>query len=366
MIGAVCGRDRAMRLAVLGAGAIGPAAAVLAASREHSVTIWSPSGAGTAGIEGSIEAEGAVAGRFPLHVARDLGEGFAEADAAFLAVPAYAFPALLPRIAAALPPDLPLLIAPAASLAPLALDALIATRGGPARRAPIGAMGTTPVTARRPAPARVRVAAVRAAVDMAAVPAGSAAEMGALATALFGHACPLAPNVLQAGLANANPIIHAVLALTNVTRIERAEDWPQYGLMTPAACRMMDALAAERANLASAFGVTVLRLDESLHRANGVPIGPLAEMAAAIATTRGAVLGPAEMETRYVTEDVPYGLSFYLWLARGHGVAMPVTEAVVTSLEVLWGRGLRDNPLLDGLDPATLDASLARGIGREP
>ena len=354
-----------MRLVVLGAGAVGPAAAVLAASRGHEVSLWSPSGGGTAGLVDSIEAEGAVTGRVTLRVARDLPEAFRDADAALLAVPAYAFPALLPRIAEALPPHLPLLIAPAASLAPLALDALMARRGAPARRAPIGAMATTPVTARRPAPRRVRVAAVRAAVDMAAVPADAAGEMGALATALFGHASPAAPHALHAGLANANPIIHAVLALTNVTRIERAEEWPQYGLMTPAACRMMEALSAERGALARSFGIEVLGLDESLHRANGVPIGPLAEMAAAIAVSRGAVLGPATMETRYVTEDVPYGLAFYLWLARGRGIAMPVTEAVVTALETLWGRDLRRNPLLDPLDPAGLDAALAHGFGRE-
>ena len=353
-----------MRLSVLGAGAVGPAAAVLAASRGHEVTIWSPSGRGTEGIEGGMEAEGAVSGWFPLRVAAGLEEAFEGADAALLAVPAYAFAALLPRIAQALPPGLPLLIAPAASLAPLALDAMMAARGAPAGRVPVGAMATTPVTARRRAPGRVFVATVRAAVDMAAVPARPAAEMGALATALFGHASPAAPSALGAGIANANPIIHAVLALTNVTRIERAEEWPQYGLMTPAACRMMEALAVERAALAASFGVPVLGLEESLHRANGVPVAPLAEMAALIARSHGAVLGPAEMETRYVTEDVPYGLAFYLWLAGGRGLAMPVTAAVVTALEALWGRDLRRNPLLEGLDPAGLDAALAEGCGR--
>jgi len=353
-----------MRLSVIGAGAVGPAAAALAVSRGHDATILSPSGAGTRGIAGFIEAEGAVTGRVPIRVARDLPDALRDADAALLAVPAYAFPDLLPRIAAALPPGLPLLIAPAAALAPLALDAMLAARGAPAGRAPIGAMATTPVTARRPAPGRVRVAAVRAAVDMAAVPAPAAAELGAVATALFGHESPSAPSALHAGLANANPIIHAVLALTNVTRIERAEAWPQYGMMTPAACRLMQALAAERAALASRFGLGVLGLDESLHRANGVPIGPLHEMAAAIERSRGAVNGPASTETRYVTEDVPYGLAFYLWLAAARGIAMPVTEAVVTALEALWGRDLRRNPLLDAIDPGGLDAGLRDGIGR--
>lgn len=351
-----------MRLTVLGAGAVGPAAAVLAVSRGHEATLWSPSGAGTAGLTDSIEAEGTLTGRFPIRVARDLPDALAGADAALLAVPAYAFPALLPLIAAALPPDVPLLITPAASLAPLALDAAMAGRGR--ARAPIGAMQTTPVTARRPAPGRVRVAAIRAAVDMGAVPAAAAGEMGALATALFGHEAPTLPNALAAALSNANPIIHAAMALTNATRIERGEEWPQYPMMTEASCRLMDRMAGERDALAEAFGIPVLALSESLHRANGVPVGPLHVMAAAVAESRGAVLGPMVMDTRYVTEDVPYGLAVYLRLAAARGVPMPVTDAVTTALEAVWGRDLRTNPLLDALDLTRLDEALRDGIGR--
>ena len=43
---------------------------------------------------------------------------------------------------------------------------------------------------------------------------------------------------------------------------------------------------------------------------------------------------------------------------------MPVTAAVVTALEVLWGRGLRENPLLDAIDLGRMPALLRDGIGR--
>ncbi|MBR0656752.1 NAD/NADP octopine/nopaline dehydrogenase family protein [Plastoroseomonas arctica] len=334
-----------MRIAVLGAGAVGPAAAALAASRGHAVTLWSPSGRGTAGLADSIIAEGALDGRFPLRIARDLADALAGAEAALLAVPAYAFPALLPLIAERLAQ--PLLITPAASLAPLALAAMLESRGRAAP--PIGAMSTTPVTARRLAPDRVRILGIRAAVDMAAVPETAAPTMGTLATALFGHASPLGGSVVQAAIGNANPIIHAALALTNTTRIEAAEHWPQYGMLTPATCRLMLAMAAERATLACALGVAVPSLEQSLHRATGVPHGPLHAMAAAIAQGGAEVPGPTDPASRYITEDVPYGLAVALWLAARQGVAMPVTDAVVTALEALWGRDLRANPLLEGL-----------------
>jgi len=353
-----------MKLAVLGAGAIGPASAVLAISRGHQAVLWSPSGAGIAGLTGAITAEGLIAGDFPLVATISLEEAFRGADAALLAVPAYAFDSVLPRIAEALPPHLPLLIAPAASLAPLVLDALLARRGADPRRAPIGAMATTPGGARRLGPARVKVAMLRSAVEMAAVPAAAAPAMAALASDLFGLDCPLSPDALHVALLNLNPIAHAVLALTNVTRMERGEDWPQYAMMTPAACRMMEAMGAERDALAAAFGHRLESLATFLQRANRLPLAPLAEIAAAIAERRPDVLGPKTMESRYVTEDVPFGLAFYQAIAATAGVKMPVTDAVVTALEALWGRDLRRNTLLDAIDMTDLPALLRDGVGR--
>jgi opine dehydrogenase len=343
-----------MRVAILGAGAIGPGCAALAASRGHDAALWSPSGAGTAGIAGTLHAEGGLAGAFPVRVAATLDDAFAGADVALLTVPAYALPGLLPRIAAAIPPDLPFLIAPAASLAPLAFARL----RGPG--APVGAMATTPITGRRSAPDRVRIAAIRASAEMGALPGAAAPEMAALAEALFGSRWPVVPDVLAAAFINTNPIAHAALALANVTRIEKRETWGQYGLMTPAVCRLMETLCAERDALAARFGHNPPSLVEALHRTNGVARGPLHEMTAAIEAGRGVIAGPTAMDTRYVTEDVPYGLAFYLALAAAIGQPMPVTAASVAVIEVLWGRPLRDNPLLEGIDLADLPALLRR------
>jgi len=353
-----------MRLAVLGAGAIGPAAAVLAVSRGHDAILWSPSGKGTAGLAGRFHAEGLLEGAFPVEVAASLDDAFRGADAALLAVPAYAFADVLPRIAAALPPDLPLLISPAASLAPVVLDVLIARRGAPRRRAPIGAMATTHGGARRLGPDRVRVAMLRSALEMAAVPAAAAPDMARLAQDLFGMDFPLSPDALHVTFLNINPIAHSVLALTNVTRMERAEDWPQYAVMTPFACNLMLAMQAERDALAAAYGHELGSLAEFLHRANGVPVGPLHGMTAAIAAARPGVLGPKTTESRYVTEDVPFGLAFYLAVAAPKGIAMPVTESMIRMLEALWARDLRANPMLDSLAIADLPRLLVEGAGR--
>jgi opine dehydrogenase len=126
----------------------------------------------------------------------------------------------------------------------------------------------------------------------------------------------------------------------------------------------MLALQEERDRLAAALGLRVPMLAESLHRASGVPLRPLPEMGPSIAATGRSVNGPASMDTRYVTEDVPYGLAFYLWLAARQGIAMPRTEATVTVLEALWQRDLRSNPVLDMIGTGNLAVLLRDGVGR--
>jgi opine dehydrogenase len=225
-------------------------------------------------------------------------------------------------------------------------------------------MATTPGGARRLGRDRVRVAMLRSALEMAAVPAAAAPAMAQLAHDLFGMDFPLSPDALHVAFLNINPIAHSVLALTNVTRMERGEDWPQYAMMTPFACNLMLAMQAERDAVAGAYGHALGSLAEFLHRANGVPMGPLAEMTAAIAAARPGVRGPDSTETRYVTEDVPFGLAFYLAVAAPKRVAMPVTEGMIRLLEALWGRDLRANPILDMLDMADLPRLLVEGAGR--
>lgn len=353
-----------MRLAILGAGAVGPIAAVLAARHGHEPVLWSPSGAGTRGIAGRLLAEGLLSGEAPVAVATSLAEAFEGAGAAFLAVPTLAYPTLLPAIARALPPALPLLMAPAMSLAPLVLDAARAAAGAPTDRAPIGALATTPAGGRRLAADAVRVTLLRSEVAIAALPARAAPEMAALAGALFGNRYVPARNVLEVALGSINPIAHGALALANLTRMERAEVWNQYEMMTPAVCRLMEALDAERAALAAAWGVRVDSVATYLHHANGVPVGPLHGMTAAIAASAAAVAGPTVLATRYLTEDIPFGLSAWLRLAAARKVPMPVTAGVVAALDALTGLGLRASPLMDGIDLRGLDAALETGVGR--
>ncbi|MGG5810821.1 NAD/NADP octopine/nopaline dehydrogenase family protein [Falsiroseomonas sp. CW058] len=350
-----------MRLTILGAGAVGPAAAALAVSRGHSVVLWSPRGGGTHGIGATLTVEGALAGTARIEVAVDVGRALAGAEAVLVSVPPHALGPVLRRVAPMLPAGVPVLLAPGHSLAPLLLDRLMAMRGA---ACPVGAMAVPPVVASRTGPDAVRIQAVREQVEIGAVPAGRAPDLARLCAGLFG--VPFAPlsDVLGAALATAEPVWQAALAMGNLTRIEGAEPWDVHGQMTPAVCRVMERLDAERVALAAAHGHAVPTLAAQLHRAGGVKQASLHEMARALEVARGATPGPMGLDAAHLAECVTYGLALWLRLAAAKGVAMPLTAASVAVLEAMWGATLTGDDLLEGLDLGALPRLLRDGHPR--
>jgi opine dehydrogenase len=88
---------------------------------------------------------------------------------------------------------------------------------------------------------------------------------------------------------------------------------------------------------------------DHFHLSFGVPRGPVGD-AGAILTARDATPGPASLDTRYITEDVPFGLVPSTVLAHIAGVPMPLHEAGVAMFSALYSRDFRaENNLLPTL-----------------
>jgi opine dehydrogenase len=330
-----------MKLAILGAGSIAFGSAALAVSRGHEARVWSPSGRGTESLRakgGRLAASGEVEGVFELGVAGRAGEAVAGADAVLIAVPANGHRAAMEAAAPHLAGGQTVLVSAAASLSPLHLAGLLAARGVAAT---IAGFGTTALTGRRGADgASVNVATLRGACDVAAVrPADTDAAI-TTAAALWGDRFVKTDSLLAASLANVNPIAHLAMALCNLSRIEHREVWPQYHCTTPAVARLILAMDAERQALAAACGVRIPTAEDFFRRSYALAAPDLAGMMVELHARRGGPPGPTTIETRYVLEDVPFGLVFYLALAAESGVAMPVTEGAVRLASAAWGRDL--------------------------
>jgi opine dehydrogenase len=364
-----------MKVAIVGAGAVARAYAALLARAAHAAALWSPSGAGTRDLRATSERlaawpharavtltySGVVEGTATvaaLASPADLGA----ADVVMVALPATAYADVLPVVAPHLRSGQIVLMTGALSLAPLWLAELAATHGS----APVvAASGTTVATARKRDDG-VAIMTIRTRLGVAARPASDTQRVLKSVTVLFGDRFDAADSVLAVTLTNINPVAHAALALVNFTRIERGEAWPQYHYLTPAVARLIETMDAERRAIAAAFGVHVTTIEEHFQRSFDVPQATLAEIAAELHRRRGGPPGPTSPDTRFVLEDVPYGLVFNAALARVAGVAVPVTEAVVTALSTLYGLDFRSaNPLIDALDlrASTRQSLVARCAG---
>ena len=355
-----------MRVGILGAGAVALAHAALAAARGHEVALWSPSGKSLPppGVF-SLTATGALEGSFNV-LSASLADTVAGAQAIIISLPAYGHAQVMQAAAPHIAAGQPVFVMPSLSLGGLLLAKLLHARG---IASPVVSVGTTVATARKLAATEgtvcVRVLSVRTRLDVAATPASATGEMIALASKLFGDCFVPQTDALAIALSNVNPISHVPLALANLSRIEAAEAWTQYDRMTGSTARMIEALDAERLAVARSLGLTVRSIHEHFHHSFGVAIASLDAQSRAVHASRGSPAGPTSLATRYLTEDVPYGLAFIARLGRSNGVAVPVAEGCVALASAALGRDLAaENTLLalSGLEglPAAALLAIAR------
>ena len=340
-----------MQVAILGAGAIAFGNAALLCRDGHDVTLWSPSGRRTATLAAGapLVASGAVAGRFHPRIAATCADALAGAEAVVVAVPGYGHRPVLDAAAPFLRNEQVVVFSSHMSLAALYLAGLLRKRGV---ATPIAALGTTVTTGRQTGPDAVNVSSVRARLDVAVVPESAARQGIEVCRALFGDRFVARDGLLAIALSNLNPQNHLAIAMCNLTRMELGEAWGQNRHITPAVARLIEALDAERLAIAHAFGVAVRTIHEHFHLSFDVPMGPLAEMTHTLAQRPTDVKGPTTLDSRYVTEDVPFGLVPTIRLAALAGAPVPLHESGVRLMSALYGRDFAaENDILPRLGP---------------
>lgn len=357
----------AQRVGIVGVGAVGLASAAALIDNGHEVTLWPPRGPVPHPLAAApLMAEGAVTGTFRPALADGPAALCAAADTILIAVPANGHRAVMDALLPHLRAGQVVIVSSMASLSALYLHEGARARGVDVT---VAAFGTTVLTARRPDPCTVRVMRRRTALGVAALPVARSDAVLARCGALFGAGFSAHGNLLETVLTNVNPIAHGPLALFNWTRIERAEPWPQYHYMTPRVSAVIEALDDERQALAAAFGVHVRSLPEHFAQSFGTSAETLSAIADELHAARGGPPGPTDTNTRFLVEDIPFGLVFCAELGRLAGVPMPATRTVIEAASLIAGRDFAaENDLLAplglaGSDVATLVARVSAGAG---
>lgn len=354
-----------MRIGILGAGAIAFGAAAQLSQAGHEPVLWSPSGTRTKQLAAGqpLVASGAIETSFQPRIASSCAEAIAGADGVMLALPAYGHKTVIDAAAPHIRNGQPVIISGHLSFGALYLSKRLHERNV---QAPIIALGTTITTGRQTSVTAVHVGTVRASVDMATLPIHAIDEGHAFCTELFGDRFVKRDGLLAIALSNLNPQNHLGIALLNLTRMEHGESWSQGGNITPTVGRLIEALDVERLNIARTLGVAVRTVQEHFSCSYGVPIDSVARMNQERHRLGLGGLGPKTIDSRYVLEDVPFGLLPTVLLARLTGCKATLRESGMAMLSAAYGRDFsKENDLLPELGIDRLSVAELQGLARD-
>ena len=131
------------------------------------------------------------------------------------------------------------------------------------------------------------------------------------------------------GLNATNPIVHPAGVLMNAGRIEYARGefyFYEEGVM-PGVVRAIKAVDSERLAVAAALGTTLDTVEENYWKGG---FGPRGDLWATINGSRmlTQLRAPGSLETRWLTEDIPFGIATWALLGQDQGVPTPVLRAL--------------------------------------
>lgn len=215
---------------------------------------------------------------------------------------------------------------------------------------------TAPYVCRKSAPDRAVIWGTVSGLGIGVEPASQTDEVMPTLRALFPGAVAYS-GALEAGLSALNPVVHPPGVLMNAGRIERSrgEFWFYDEGVTPSVVKVIEGVDRERLALGTALGLTLTPVAEAFHQAG---FGPKGDLWATINGSKmlTALRAPGQIETRWLTEDIPYGLATWSLLGDRLEVETPVIDALVTLASETLGRDFRSETRnLDALGLARFD-----------
>jgi opine dehydrogenase len=303
-------------------------------------------------------------------VTTDVEQAVGESEILLLIVPAYAHRPFAEACAPYLRRGQVVVLMPG-TLGTLEFARILSEAGRPIRETGVtlAETDTAPYVCRKLTPDSAHIWGVVSGLGIGVFPARETervtAALGPLFTRDGKNGSPTAargyPHVLACGLSAMNPVVHPAGVLMNAGRVEysRGEFYFYEEGVTPAVCDVIHAVDAERRAVGKALGLDLLPVDEAFHTAG---FGPRGDLWATINGSRmlTQLRAPGAIRTRWLTEDVPYGLAAWASLGAQLGVETRVMDAlvklglVVTQLDGTGaGRGVRELGL-DGMSPARM------------
>src|ERR687890_122528 len=271
-------------------------------------------------------------------VTTDPAEALAWSETLVCSVPSYAHEPFLEQILPHLKPGHLLALLPG-NLGALAVAGALREAG--IEGVIVAESDTAPYVCRKSGPDRAVIWGTVTGLGIGVEPASQTDEAMPVLRALFPGAVAYG-SAFEAGLSALNPVVHPPGVLMNAGRIERSrgEFWFYEEGVTPSVVSVIEAVDRERLALGAVLGLNLTPVGEAVHRAG---FGPAGDFWSTINGSRmlTALRAPGQIETRWLTEDIPFGLATWALLGDQLGVETPVIDALVTLASATLGKDFR-------------------------
>ena len=197
---------------------------------------------------------------------------------------------------------------------------------------------TAPYVCRKLTPTMAHIWGVVGAMGLAVFPASETENVRQRMEPFFPGIATY-PNVVACGLAAMNPVVHPAGVLLNAGRIERSrgEFYFYDEGVTPGVCSLIYAVDRERLAIAASVGSELSPVDQAF---SGAGFGPQGDLWATINGSHmlTQLRAPGALDTRWLTEDVPYGLAAWHALGEQQGVSCPLLRSLVDLISAMLER----------------------------
>lgn len=311
-----------------------------------------------------LRASGALGGETAVECYEELTEALRDATLIMVVVPAFAHATVAEYLAPLVREPMIVVLNPGRTGGALEVSAILHQGGA---QVPVAEAQSLLFACRRRGEQEIHVGGIKTMMRVGIFPATRTEEV----MARLSGVCPLfrpVPDVLTTSLGNIGAMFHPASALLNVGLIESGRSYDYYPeTMSRRVAKVIEKADAERMAIARALGAQVFSAATWLSESYQLPEASLYEMLQGNPAYRG-VAGPADIGTRYITEDVPTGLVPMEALGGLTGISTPTISALISMAQVVADRDFRatgrtlERLGLSGLTPAAIREFVRRAV----